>query len=479
MTRFFGTAAAWGLLATTALTGTAHAQDFVPPAAPPIRETIDANGVDLARGSMLGRTHSVNIGGPGALGLQWSRTVTSDTDWRDSTAIFVSTSGATGIYTVSVGGSSESFTLSGSNYVSNQKTGSTLTLSGSTYAYTTRDGAVYKLDPWENVVKEQYGGTHRVSTITYPTGEKLTFNWEGVDGICIITQKFPNCELRATGVRLASVEATNGYKLQFEFEEPDPALSDSTTGWAQIAKVTALNMSVDPASQTWPTLLIDEGRGVPTAAFTDSLNRTTNYTFTSGLLSGIKRPGAASNSTTVAWSSGKVNQVVNEGVTTNYTYIDLSNVRTTTINDAISGDRVVKTDLTTMLVSSDQDEAGKITSYLYDTNGLLTKVTAPEGNYASFEYDTRGNRTKSTLTPKAGSPLSPIFTQASYPASDATQNWKCASGTPAVTCNKPLTTTDAKANVTNYVWDTTTGALSKVTLPAPAAGGVRPETRYT
>jgi YD repeat-containing protein len=94
-------------------------------------------------------------------------------------------------------------------------------------------------------------------------------------------------------------------------------------------------------------------------------------------------------------------------------------------------------------------------------------------------YDARGNRKTTTLTPKSGSPLSPIVTQASYPASDATETWRCASGTPAVTCNKPITTTDAKSIVTNYGWDSVTGQPVSVTDPAPATGAVRPEKRYS
>jgi RHS repeat-associated protein len=462
------------LLASSAISSGAFAQEYVPPAPPPIRETIDANGVDLARGTVVGRTHSVSIGGPGNLGLSWSRSITSDGGFRDSTGIYLLP--VSGGVHVTIGARTESFTQSGTNYISDQKTGATLTNSGG-WVYTSADGVIYNFSGWQ-AVKKQYGGTARVTDISYPTGEKLTFNYQVVDGVCIV-RGTDQCYMQTTGERLVSVQSTNGYELVFQFAVFQPTPESDPYGWADISRVTARNMSVDPASQSWPTLGLSGHASKGNAWFTDALNQTTKYAYTSSVLTSVQRPGAASPNETIAYVSGKVSQIVNDGVTTNYSYADLSNVRTTTISDAAAGDRVVKTDLNTMLVSSDQDEAGKITSYLYDANGLLTKVTAPEGNYASFEYDARGNRKKTTLTPKSGSPLSPIVTQASYPPSDATETWRCATGTPAVTCNKPLTTTDANSNVTDYVWDSTTGALSKVTLPAPATGGVRPETRYS
>ncbi len=452
------------------------AQEYQPPAIPPIRETVDQNGVDLVSGSLVGRTHSVSIGGPGAMGLSWSRTLVSDWEYRDSTAIILSVSGTK--YTVSVGASSESFTLTGTDYISDQKTGSTLSLSGTTYTYTTRDGTMYTLVPW-SATRKQYLGTYRVSTIAYPTGEKVTFNWETVQNICLWNEKYMFCEY-FPGERLASVTDTNGYQLQFDYPGPNGNGDLASATWAMITKVTALNMSVDPASQTWPTLTLS---GVPfstSMSFTDSLSRTTTYTFNSTYeLIGIQRPGASTPNETVGYNtSGLVSSVMHDGVSTSYTYSDVSNVRTATISDAASGDRVLKIDLTTGLVTSDQNEAGKTTSYTYYAgSGQLWTATAPELNKATFVYDSRGNLTTTTLTPKSGS--GSIVTHASYPASDGTKTWQCASGTPAVTCNKPVTTTDANNNVTNYTWDSTTGEPSTVTLPAPTTGAVRPKATYT
>ena len=195
----------------------------------------------------------------------------------------------------------------------------------------------------------------------------------------------------------------------------------------------------------------------------------------------MQRPGASSANKSIGWNtSSMVTGVTNNGVTTNYAYSDVGSTRTTTVSDAVSGDRVVTINLSTGLVSSDQNELGKATSYTYYSgSGLLNTVTAAEGNYATFTYDGRGNLTQTTVTPKSGSGLSAITTSATYPASDPTKTWLCASGTPVVKCNKPTTTTDAKGNVTNYAWDSTTGLPTSVTRPAPTTGAVQPQTRYS
>ena len=472
-------AAACALLASTCLASGARAQEYFPPAAPPVRETIDPNGVDLGRGTLVSRNHSVSIGGPGRLGLSWSRTITSTGGYRDSTAAIITVSGST--FSVSIGNGSESFTLTGANYISVEKTGATLSSSAGTLTYTSADGVIYTFNGW-GAFKTQYGGSYRVSSIVLPTGEFQQFNYKTASGICLPKPGDP-CFLQTTATRLVSVSQSNGYMLEFDFElADDPVAISETKSWMTISKVTALNMSAEncdlitcTVTQSWPTLTLSGVNSV-----TDSLSRTTSYTYTSGNMTGIKRPGAVANNVTIAYLSGKVSSVTNESVATNYSYADLSSVRTTTVNDPIPGDRVVKTDLTTMLVSSDTDELGKTTTYAYyPISGLLQTATAPELNKADYEYDARGNRTKTTLTAKPGSGLSPIVAQTSFPASDATQTWRCASGTPAVTCNKPVTATDARGYVTNFAYDPATGEPTAITRPAPSSGAVRPETRYS
>lgn len=472
------------LLVTSALSSPAFSQDYSPPGIPPIRQTIDQNGVDVTRGTIIAGAHSVSIGPPAAAGMSWSRTVTGGVSYFDSTAITISVSGTT--YTVSIGGSSESFTLTGGYYVPGQGTGSTLTLSGTTFTYTSKDGAVYTFVPVTG--DQQYSGGYHVSTVTRPTGEIETFNWENVSGICHWNEKYMICT-RVNGQRLRSVTSTNGYRLAFTFLTEDPSTSEGPTpGWASIATVQAQNMSVDPASQSWPTLTFT-GQVFFSSAVTiaDSLSHATTYTYTADgsgyypTLWKVQRPGASSPNKIIGWNtSGLVGSVLNNGVTDTYTYSTAGSVLTTTVTDPNSHTRVITTDTTTGLVSSDTDELGKTTSYTYYSGtGLLHTVTAPEGNYVTYGYDQRSNLTDTTSTPKAGSGLSPLSTAVHYPASDGTHSWMCPTGTPAVTCNKPTDSVDAKGQTTNYTWSTTSGLPLTVTPPAPATGAPQPQTRYT
>jgi RHS repeat-associated protein len=162
-----------------------------------------------------------------------------------------------------------------------------------------------------------------------------------------------------------------------------------------------------------------------------------------------------------------VSQVVKDGVTTNYAWVDSGSTRTLTITDPLGHHKVVTSDLTIGRPASMKDELNRTTSYQYDTNGRLTRLTKPEGNSTQLTYDARGNVTQTQQVAKTGSGLADIVASASF---DST----CAN---LVTCNQPNSTTDAKGNVTNYAYDATHGGVTSVTRPAPASGGVRPQTR--
>ena len=100
--------------------------------------------------------------------------------------------------------------------------------------------------------------------------------------------------------------------------------------------------------------------------------------------------------------------------------------------------------------------------------GLLQKIILPEGDSTEYKYDARGNVIETLLTPKSGSGnIAFISSSATYPS--ACPNRK--------TCNKPVTVTDARGQITNYEYDGNSGIVSKITMPA--SGAVRPEVRTT
>jgi RHS repeat-associated protein len=108
------------------------------------------------------------------------------------------------------------------------------------------------------------------------------------------------------------------------------------------------------------------------------------------------------------------------------------------------------------------------TTYLYDSNNRVIRVTRPEGDYTNITYDARGNVTETRNVAKSGSGLGDIVNTANYDAS-------C---TNLIKCNKPNFTIDAKSNRTDYTYDLTTGELTRVQLPAATTGGIRPEVNY-
>lgn len=462
------------------------AQQYVPPPLPPVRETIDANGVDLSRGTLVARAHSVAIGGAGNQGLSFSRAVNSGGSFRDSSSGFIVDGGTTdgSITTVNVGTHTETFkyVAASASYVSNERTGSTLTKSGTNFTFTQGDGTIVSFGYISDFGMYGTSGVS-ITSVTLATGEKMTYNYS-VISVCVSRCLDPQqAEYAFTG-RLQSITSTNGFMLKFSFAtDVVPARVNQTASWTTLAKVTALNMSVDYCdpmadsctySQTWPSLTMS---GVTT--FTDTLSNQTTYTYTSGQLTGVKRPGATSNNVTIGYNgSGQVGSVANNGVSTTYTYADAAGVRTTTVSDAVAGNRVLTFDLTYFQVLTDTNELGKTTTYHYDpTTRLLDKLTAPEGNWTEFYYDSRGNLTSAVAHGKTGTAT--ITTSATYPASDSTYTWKCASGTPAVKCNKPTSTTDGNGKTTDYTYDNTHGGVLTVTLPAATTGAVRPQTRYS
>jgi len=175
-------------------------------------------------------------------------------------------------------------------------------------------------------------------------------------------------------------------------------------------------------------------------------------------ITGIRRPGAASDHISVALNgSGQVTSVTSGGVTTSYARVVNGNIATTTITNALNQQMVVESDLTIGRPTKVTDALGRVTTYQYDANGRLTRVTAPQGNYTQFTYDARGNVTQTKAVGKPGSGVAEIVASASYDAS-------CAN---AVTCNRPNSVTDARGNVTEFTYDQDHGGVLTVTAPAP------------
>jgi YD repeat-containing protein len=474
--RFRAGAFACAFLASTALASPAFGQ-AAPIPAPPMIETVDANGVDLSRGELVVGGPSIAIGN-GQSGLSYSRsfanTTTSGSVARESTRGTVSGG------SVTIGSMSDEFTYAKGVYTPVIPHGSTLTASSGVFTYTGADGTVATFSGGFDISFES--GTP-IITLTKPNGEILTYTYTTVTvQVGTACNPYTGCwPIYKTAGRLQSVRSNLGWQLQVQYAGDTVTVPADLGPWLNRTKVTLFNLAgdwCDPAAtsctftQPVQSLTIAADQGTSAGTYTDTAGRATTYTATSGKLTGVRLPGHASDDITVAYdASNRVQSVTKLGVTTTYAYADdtVNNVRTTTVTDALNKQWIYKFDLTNLQLKSKTDPLSRTTSHTYNTSLQLQRVTAPESNYVEYTYDSRGNVTQTKAVAKSGSGLPDSITSAAYPAS-------C---TNAKTCNKPTSTTDARGNTTDYTYDSTHGGLLTATAPAPTVGAVRPQTRLS
>lgn len=469
-----GASAGAMLLALAGYAGAAHAQGMAS-APPPVRSTVDANGVDLTGRSLTVSTTDVVIGEPSQGGLTYTRSFIK-AGWYDnhSGRVTIPESGPT---IVSLGDRTETFTPQIDGYVPTAGNGATLVENNLTHVttYTSADGVVaeffFDIDDWTPPTSSS-----RLTSVRFPTGETWTYHYKSVTFVSgTFTKKY---------TRLQSVTSNRGYQLKFEYKAATATADAEVADFLERTKVTGLNAAIDYCaptadsctfSQAWPNATYaTPGDNSMARTVTDSLGRVTRFTYnTNGDIVGIRKPSASTDSTTLTYGSiGTVSTVSNGAATWTYsTVIDSfgSGLLRTTVTDPLSNTRKVVYDPDTSLVSSDTDGANRTTTYQYDASGRLTRVTSPEGDYVQYAYDARGNQTSVTRVAKAGSGLSNIVTYAGFSST-------CSN---VIVCNKPNTTTDATGAVTDYTWDSSHGGLLTVTEPAPVGGAARPQTRVT
>jgi RHS repeat-associated protein len=471
------------LLVTTVLSSGLAAPSLAQVSVPPVRSAIDANGVDLTRGTFNASSTDVTIG-DAANGMAYTRyTYGGSSKWRDNLVATMNFDGS--FYTVSIGGNSDRFD---SSLISTEGDGATLVFNSGTneYSYTTSNGTVAVFEA-ANGRSDLFGSNVGwIKFVTFPNGDRWTYayktgqwcedaNWNGT--ACTVT---PN-----QSVRIQSVTNRFGYQLKLEYAA-NPAGQFNFTiyqSWARISKVNAINNAEEycnPAAdscaltQPWPFVTYSRAGAVETVA--DRLGTRGSYTYTNvngaERITGIRRPTSAADNIVIAYgANSEVSSVINEGVSNTYTVTFNGNTRLTQVDGIIA--RSVQSLTDQFVITSEFDSLGRGISYLRDPNWRVQEAVRYNGGTelgrTVYAYDVRGNVTSNTQKAKPGSGVADIVTSATYAPT-------C---TNTVICNKPVTTTDAKGNVTDYTYDATHGGVLTVTLPAAAMGGVRPQTRYT
>ncbi|MBD3813677.1 MAG: RHS repeat protein, partial [Betaproteobacteria bacterium] len=455
---------------------------------PPVRLPLDENGVDLSTGAISVPSSTVAIGG--AQGLQHTRFRVTN-GWRHNYVITIAAGVVSGTSDqtreIDIGGSRVVFVKSGALYNPLYGDTGSLTEDSTSYTYTAGDGTVYNFSKSLVANGESYYGpvAGLATSIVSPGGAKTTLTYRNasysVSGLTIYV------------VRLESVNNNAGYQLKYTYGANAPS-SSNVDAWYRITRVTAINNAVQYCNPTiitancnltsnWPYLdyTVTTSGTDTLESVTDILGREARFrTDASSRLTGIKRPSEAADGVTITYnSSSKVSSITApEGYSRTYAWAtDPGGLLTSISNDALGRQRTVVTNTDQSVIESDTDALGHTTSYEYDAYGRVTAIVAPEGGRTEITRDARGRVTLVRRKAKPGTGLADITTSATYPAlvSGTGYMMYCANG---VTCDSPLTTTDARGKVTNYTYDQSTGALTEAKLPADSAG-VRPATRYT
>ena len=472
--RPFRRARSW-LVATSILASGLSVPALAQTAAPE-HVAIDANGVDLINGTYSPKFVHVSIGPVGSDGLTYERSILTRPLANKGYEGRVNINAA-GEVSITTGGTSEKFVLSGSTYVPVNGGPSKLTRpTFTTWVYESGNGIQYTLFR-DNVTDPSITLTG-IREIKYPGGQKVALHW--VQKIFTLPCPQRPCPT-TTRQRLSSITNSSNYQLKFSYAQNWGGMAPSTgiPGWITLTKIQAINNQIDacnPVADTctgftrsWPQATYTQtiAGGVTTVDLVNDRGEAWRYT-SSNTSAGIKPPSSASDTTTITFaSSGMVSAHTQDGITTNYNFVDASGVRTATVTAPDSSATIVKSAVATGLLASVEDPLGKKTEYSYDTSGRLTEVKRPEGDKTVFAHDTRGNVTSVTRKAKAGSALADIPPTPTYPATCANQ----------LTCNLPDWTKDARGKQTDYTYDATHGGVLTVTAPADA-NGIRPQTRY-
>jgi len=349
----------------------AFAQSAVP--APPVRQQVDANGVDVIHGTFNVTTTDVAVGPAGPQGMAYVRS-NAGGGWRDSLAATISSIG--GKVVVSVGGSSDSFTPSGGGYTADQGNGATLVYSGGLYTYTSSNGTIAVFTPTNGQYDRFVANLGWAMHVIHPNGARTYYSYRG-QNYCPheLDAEFPTCnQPLARSVRLQGV--TNSYGNMMKVTYAGNTLTDITQlqNWNDLVQVTGINLADEYCSgsadtctltQTWPSASYSSQGAV----VTDANGGVTTYSAGSNGITSIQPPGASSPTVTVTYDgNGRVSGVSNHGIFWNYAFVDSGSTRTLTVTDANSATRVYQSDNTTFTLTSFTDELGRVTTYQYDSN---------------------------------------------------------------------------------------------------------------
>jgi YD repeat-containing protein len=319
--------------------------------------------------------------------------------------------------------------------------------------FTLPDGTRYEFFDYDG----DNTGAYILRYARYPNGVVINYSYELVTTNNVVT---------ISRYHLRSINNNLGYQIRINWSG------------ATISDVVALNNSIeycatvgercDPSAAAWQKLSF--GGNCPLVPpygicqRTENLNGlVTTYNYSSNDITSIVSPtGRTISYTYDIPGSGDVTSITSELGFWSYDYDSNS---TRSFNPAGGERRYVYGNHSRTYVGEFIDELGRSTRFEEDSEGRLIRVVYPEGNDEQYTYDSRGNITEVRRS-SASSPTEQIVYSAVYDAA-------CLN---PLSCNKPLSYTDAQGNVTEYTYNAFGQVLTE-TGPAPMPGGVRPQTR--
>lgn len=446
-------------LGATALGSPAFAQIAPGLTAPPVFQQVDDNGVELQTGRFVKILASISIGpgGPGSLGFDWS------TDPSKQQAVWgyvtlLQKSSTTDMASVTVGGSTETFSSphGGYSFTQDQGRASTLTYNSTTqtYTYTGSDGSVAAFNGATATGTDGFGNTiytTRINSLTYPAGQQLNY--------------FYGTDSGSTNVH--AVTSSLGYQLRLTW-------SGSSVTSAVVFNMNSETCDPTAASCTlvgnWPKLTWDSAN----SRIVDSTGDWVGWTLVNGLTT-ITYPSGRKLTYSGSVTSGGGTFSDGKGTWT-YQYPNAQYGATVSLifNPENNAPRAVQWSNTTGLFTSDTiydgiTDTSLTTSYGYDSDNRLTSITHPDGTKTTYGYDPRGNlQSVHQVSSTPGTPAD-IVTSAIFPSS-------CSAST-AKTCNQPTSVTDANGHTTTYTYNSNSGGVATVTYPTVGSG--TPKITYT
>ncbi len=410
---------------------------------------------------------------------------------------------------VSLGKTSELFTLQSGNWVSNKANGGTLVEISQGWRYTSAAGVAVTYRRLETLVQGltdpsmEYSGPGCSSgsncglpiEIAEPSGVTYDLTWDVPSGCFQNGQPFipggggggigggfgggegegQSYECYAA-FRLKAVTSNSSYAMVFEFETSYANYSNGvfpSGSWFDRKSATFVDTSEEhctptncsPTAGQWPKVTYSR----PSSNVLQISNsQTGDWRITQNANStSIRKPGRTSDTLVVNRDGfARVTSLVNDGETKNYSWGSSGPNTVVTMTDPDGSDGQVVSNPSVGRPSTITNAVGSSITNTYDSFGRVTRTTYPEGNYIQYTRDARGNVTNTTIVGKSGSGVANIVTSANY---DAT----C---TDTLTCNSPNYVIDSRGNRTDLTYSSAHGQVTKIEAPAPASGQPRPTT---